>query len=113
MVQFQINAGLYTRKSQEQFGVADDEKSVARQIEHGRAYAAKKGWTVLDDHIYVDDAITGAEFEKRAGLMRLLNVLKPKPPFRVLIMSEGARFGRESFETPYLLKKVLTAGVQI
>ncbi len=42
-------AAIYARKSTEQNGVADEEKSVARQIEHARAYAARKGWTV-DEH---------------------------------------------------------------
>ncbi len=35
-----------SRKSTEQNGVGDEEKSVTRQIEHARAYAARKGWTV-------------------------------------------------------------------
>ena len=38
---------IYARKSNEQNGVADEAKSVTRQIEHARAYAAKKGWIVL------------------------------------------------------------------
>ena len=37
-------AAIYARKSTEQAGVADDAKSVARQIENGRAFAAEKGW---------------------------------------------------------------------
>ena len=40
--------GVYARKSTEQHGVADDQKSVTRQIEHARAYAIRKGWTVDD-----------------------------------------------------------------
>lgn len=39
-------AAIYARKSTEQNGVAEDAKSVTRQIEHAKAYAAKKGWTV-------------------------------------------------------------------
>ena len=46
-------------------GVGDEEKSVTRQIEHAKAYAAKKGWTVSEEHIFVDDGISGAEFVKR------------------------------------------------
>jgi len=46
-----MNCALYCRKSNEQNGVADEAKSVARQIEHGKAYAARKGWTVLDEHV--------------------------------------------------------------
>jgi hypothetical protein len=34
---------------------------VARQIEHARLYATKKGWTVDDAHIFVDDGISGAD----------------------------------------------------
>ena len=39
-------AAIYARKSTEQNGVADDAKSVARQVEHARAYASRKGWIV-------------------------------------------------------------------
>ena len=39
-------AAIYARKSTEQTGVADEQKSVARQVDHARAYAASKGWTV-------------------------------------------------------------------
>ena len=41
-------AAVYCRKSTEQSGLADDQKSVTRQIEHARAYANRKGWTVDD-----------------------------------------------------------------
>ena len=60
-------AAIYARKSTEQNGVGDEENSVTRQIEHARAYAAKRGWTVHDDYVYVDDGISGAEFVKRPG----------------------------------------------
>jgi len=35
---------VYARKSSEQSGVADEQKSVTRQIEHARQYAARKGY---------------------------------------------------------------------
>ena len=75
---------IYARKSTEQTGVSDEEKSVTRQIEHATAYALKKGWTVSETHIYADDGISGAEFVKRPGFMRLMNALKPRPPSRSL-----------------------------
>ena len=34
-----------------------------------------------------------------AGLM---NALRPRPPFQVLVMSEGSRLGREQIQTAYL-----------
>lgn len=60
-------AAIYARKSTEQTGLNDEERSVARQIEHAKAYADKKGWTVFDRHLYIDDGISGAEFERRPG----------------------------------------------
>ena len=65
-----MNVAVYARKSTEQNGVADDQKSVARQVAHGRAYAERKGWTVDDEHVYVDDGISGAEFPNRPGFLR-------------------------------------------
>jgi DNA invertase Pin-like site-specific DNA recombinase len=73
----------------------------------------RKGWTVAPAHVYVDDGISGAEFAKRPGFLRLMNALKPKPPFQVLIMSEESRLGREQIETAYALKQLITAGVRV
>jgi site-specific DNA recombinase len=106
-------AAIYARKSTEQNGVGDEEKSVARQIEHAKAYAAKKGWSVDDTHVYSDDGISGAEFKKRPGFLRLLNALSPRPPFQVLVMSEESRLGREAIETGYVLKQIMDAGVRV
>jgi site-specific DNA recombinase len=106
-------AAIYARKSTEQTGTAEEAKSVTRQIDHARAYAAMKGWTVAEAHVYVDDGISGAEFAKRSGLVRLINALTPRPPFQVLVMSEESRLGREQIETAYLLKQLITAGVRV
>lgn len=106
-------AAIYARKSTEQTGVSDEEKSVTRQIEHAKAYALKKGWSVSDDHIFVDDGISGAEFVKRPGFIRLMNALKPQPAFHFLIMSEESRLGREQIETAYSLKSITDAGVRV
>ena len=106
-------AAIYARKSTEQIGVSDEEKSVTRQIEHARAYAIKKSWTVVDKHVFVDDGISGAEFVKRPGFIRLMNALKPRPPFQVLVMSEESRLGREQIETAYALKQIMDAGVRV
>ena len=106
-------AAIYARKSNQQDNIAKDAKSVARQVEHARAYAARKGWTVSEDHIYFDDGISGAEFANRPGFVRLMNTLKPAPAFQVLIMSEESRLGREMIETSYALKQIVQAGVRI
>jgi DNA invertase Pin-like site-specific DNA recombinase len=103
---------IYARKSTDQ-NLPDAEKSVTRQVEHATAYATGKGWAVAPAHIYVDDGISGAEFAKRPGLVRLINALSPRPSFQVLVMSEESRLGREQIETAYLLKQLITAGVRV
>jgi len=106
-------AAIYARKSTDQSGVADEAKSVRRQIDHSRDYAQRKGWTVDESLIFVDDGISGAEFANRPGFVRLMNALKPRPPFQVLIMSEESRLGREAIETAYALKQLIAAGVRV
>jgi DNA invertase Pin-like site-specific DNA recombinase len=107
-----MTAAIYSRKSTEQ-SVADEAKSVTRQVDHARAYAQRKGWTVDDALIFVDDGVSGAEFSNRPGYMRLLNALKPRATFQVLIVSELSRLGREQLETGYAVKQLSQAGVRI
>ena len=92
-------AAIYARKSTRQEGVADEAKSVTRQVDNARAFVAKKGWTTDDAYVFEDDGKSGAEFERRPGLQRLLSALKPKPPFNVLVVSEQKSLGREQFDT--------------
>lgn len=108
-----VSAAIYARKSTDQAGVSEEQRSVTRQIERAREYAARHGWVILEECIWVDDGISGAEFVKRPGFLRLMNALKPRPPFQVLIMSEESRLGREAIETSYALKQILDAGVRI
>lgn len=44
-----MNAAIYARKSTEQNGMSDENKSVTRQVEHAKQYAAKNGWGVIDE----------------------------------------------------------------
>ena len=55
----------------------------------------------------------GAEFANRPGFLRLMNALKPRAPFQVLVMSEESRLGREAIETAYALKQLVQAGVRV
>src|SRR5262249_10003132 len=89
------------------------QRSVTGQIEHARAWARARGWVVRDEYVFVDDGISGAEFQKRPGLTRLLNMLRPRPPFQVLITSEESRLGREQIQTAYVIQQILDADVRI
>jgi DNA invertase Pin-like site-specific DNA recombinase len=108
-----IAAAVYARKSNDQ-NLPDVEKSVTRQVERATAYAARKGWTVDPEQVYVDDGVSGAEFGvKRSGFLALMNALKPRPPFQVLIVMDQSRLGRSLDEVPFALKRITDAGVRI
>jgi len=106
-------AAIYARKSIEQTGVNDEEKSITRQIEHAKAYGQRKGWIVAEEHIYSDDGVSGAEFVKRPGFLRLMNALKLRPSFQVLIMSKESRLGREAIQASYSFKQIIDSGVRV
>jgi site-specific DNA recombinase len=108
----QMIVAIYARKSTEQ-NVVDEQKSVARQIAHAREYAARKGWTVNEASVFLDDGISGAEFARRPGFVRLMASLTPRPAYQVLIMSEESRLGREMAEVIYALKQIVMAGVRV
>ncbi len=61
-------------------------------MERALEFAKAHGWTVGDEHVYIDDGISGAEFRNRPGLLRLLNRVRS---FDVIVMSELSRLGRE------------------
>src|SRR5262245_13776227 len=110
-------AAIYARKSNDQTGVDADSKSVPRQIENARTFALAKGWTVADQHIYADDAISGAEIRKLVNRQRLLDALNGgggRPPFHVLIMRDDSRFSRRDGEEAFAeLKRIAQVGVEI
>lgn len=107
-----MNAAIYARKSTDQ-NVADEAKSVVRQVENAKAFADKRGWIVSEAHVFVDDGISGAEFDKRPALSRLRGLLVHHAPFQALIVSERKSIGRESSETAYVIKQFAEAGVEI
>ena len=106
-------AAVYARKSTEQ-NVSDDGKSVTRQIDLARAFIQRRGWTVADEHVYVDDGISGAEFENRPGLARLVLAAKSTPrPFDIIVTMDQDRIGRDQVRTPVILNDVIEAGVRV
>src|SRR5262245_11365711 len=98
-------AAVYARKSTDQ-AVSDEQKSVTRQVQLAVSCAKAHGFDVPPAHIYVDDAVSGAEFERRPGLMRLLNALRPEAPFTAVFFADKDRLGREQFETNHIVKQI-------
>src|SRR5262245_61019885 len=93
-------AAVYARKSTDDSATNEEARSTARQVARATEYANAKGWTVDPRHVFVDDAVSGAEWKHRPGFNALLAALTPRPPFGILIVSELSRIGRDTVRTP-------------
>lgn len=108
-----MRCAIYARKSTDDNGIESDLKSVARQVEHARRLAAERGWTVAEEHIYVDDGISGAKFKHRPGLQALIERGLSSRAFEALIMMESSRLGGDMAFVPYFKTLILDAGIRV
>ena len=102
-------AAVYARKSTEQ-NVSDDAKSVTRQMEHARAFAAEHGWPILEE--YVDDGVSGALATKLLGRARMI-AAAAEEKFTVLIVRDVDRLSRNDEELPGIIYSLRDAGVEV
>ncbi len=89
---------------------------MARQVDLARAYAGREGWTVGDGLVFVDEAVSGGEFDsrKRPGLAALLAASQSQPrPFDVLVTVAQSRLSRRSRYTGDIVHDLIDRGVQI
>jgi len=71
-----MRTAVYARKSADDNERAAQDKSVDRQVAHAREYFGRKGWTVADEHVCIDDGISGAEFKNRPALLKMLALVR-------------------------------------
>ena len=79
----------------------------SRQPRLIRSSSSSVTHAVLEDHVYVDDGISGTEFARCPGFLRLMHAIRPRRTFDMLIMSEESRLGRDAIETAYALKQLI------
>ena len=59
-------AAIYARKSTDESGKSEEARSVTRQVAHATTFARQHGWHVPAELVFVDDGISGAEFDLAA-----------------------------------------------
>ena len=100
---------IYARFSSEK----QNSLSIDQQIGKCREYAERHGLFVLNDHIYADEAISGAT-DDRAGLRRLLQAaLQKQRPFDVILVDDTSRLSRDLADSLKIVKKMKFAGVRM
>ena len=90
------------------------EASLADQIRKCREYAARQGWTVLDEYIRQDEAISGASLAGRDGLQSLINCAKQKPrPFDCILVDDTSRLSRDLSDALKITQTLVYGGVHV
>ncbi|MBS1157156.1 MAG: hypothetical protein H6R07_3080 [Proteobacteria bacterium] len=105
-----IIAAIYARKSTDDSDRVAENTSVHRQIEHAKQFAEANGWTVPDHHVFFDEKTSGAEFKNRLGLQ---NLVAERKNYKILIVSELSRIGREVDGTLDVMSKLKRANVSV
>jgi site-specific DNA recombinase len=87
--------------------------SIEDQTRKCNEFAAIKGWILLEDHIYADQAVSGAGGD-RDGLKRLLNAANTLPrPFDVVLMDDTSRLSRNVGDGARIREELGFLGVRI
>ena len=107
-------AAIYSRKSteSEKKALSGKSDSVDLQIANARAYAAKHGWAVPAEHVYLDDGVSGATWAKLKGRGDMLKAAE-RGDFEVLVVSEQSRLGRHMIESSYTIMQLADMGVRM
>ena len=105
-------AAVYARKSNDQNDVAEEQKSVTRQIDGARAFISSRGWTLGESHIYSDDGVSGALFASRAEFQRMM-VDAEAGAFEAIVFFDIDRFGRHAHQTMVALNRLADLGVSV
>ena len=103
----EMRCAIYARFSSDR----QSPSSISDQIRKCRDYAARQGWSVLDQHIYSDEAIA-ATSTAREGLQRLLAAATGRM-FDCILIDDTSRLTRRLADALNLYEKLTFAGVRL
>lgn len=101
-------AAVYARRSTDEH----QEASLDVQQEEALRYAQSKGWSVDPAHIYLEDAVSRAEFKKRPALIAMMNAAEAGA-FDAVIARDETRLGGDTFRTGILIQNLIDCGVRL
>lgn len=102
-----MRAAIYARRSTE-----EQAASLDVQVDEAKRYLDGKGWMLAPEHIYIDDAVSRAEFVKRPGLARLRSAAADGL-LDVIVMRDETRLGGDMLNSTLVAKELLDAGLRI
>lgn len=105
-----MKCGVYARFSSNNQNPA----SIHDQIFACQRYAEGHSLEISDDHIYVDEALSGIGVQHRAGYQQLLVALSLiPPPFQILLVDDLSRLSRDAAEILRLVRLLQGNGLTL
>jgi len=87
--------------------------SIDDQLRICREYAKSHGFAFLEEHVYVDEALSGVGAD-RPGLGRLLNAaLSSARPFDVILLDDSSRLARNTKDALGIFERLNFAGIRL
>jgi site-specific DNA recombinase len=88
--------------------------SIDDQLRMCREYVNKLGWTLLDDHVYREEALSGVGTNDRPALARLMEAaLSRFRPFDVILVDDTSRLSRNLAESARIYERLNFAGIRV
>ena len=108
--QVKMRCAIYARYSSDN----QRETSLDDQIRKCREFADSKGWQVLQQHIYRDQALSGAGLD-RPGLNALLDLAfrQSKAAFDVVLVDDTSRLSRDLADAVRLSQRLRFEGIRL
>ncbi len=105
-----MRCAIYARYSSD----LQRDSSIEDQIRKCREYASGAGWTVLEDHIRCDRAVSAGSMSGRDGLQKLITEAKQKPrPFDYIVVDDTSRLARNLEDSLRIAKQLDFYGVRM
>ena len=90
------------------------DSSIEDQVRKCREFAVRKGWSILEEFVVADRALSGATVAERQMLQCLVSTAKSKPaPFDCVLVEDTSRLGRDLADTLKTTKLLNFHGVSV
>ena len=104
-----LRCAVYSRFSSDR----QSPTSIVDQVRKCREHAERQGWAILPEHVYSDEAISGASTE-REGLQRLIAAATdPARPFDCILIDDSSRLTRKLADALNLYERLTFAGIRL
>ena len=98
-----MRCAIYARYSSD----LQDKRSIRDQIDECRKYAERVKWTVLEEHIYADAAISAATTTNRPALMQLRQDAQMRPRvFDYVLIEDTSRLSRDRVDQQEIVREL-------